>query len=702
MLSGTGCVRVSKVSDVEELKTRVGKLEQRAEAIESSIKVNERMAALEARLAELSRPAVAAPVAPLSSDPAAQTAAPATVPVAAPVAAVSAAAAHPERFGGEYRQGIGTDPPSLDPAQISDTTSHRVGLNIFEGLVEFKDEDLSVVPLLARSWEVSPDGRVYTFEIRPGVKFHTGREVTAEDFVYSFRRLLDPKTASVRAWLFDEVLGYPVFKAIQSARGQLKYQADGQYEKVEATRIEEAIRFLDAVDKEHLTRAEIPEPDKVLATIAKARGVLKQLADALAQGREAAKAVAVDAALMQELEAPKFEDYVKKGIAAPAPMTLRIELAKPFAPFLTVLAMPNAGVVPREEIEKWGDRFSEHPVGTGPFKFASWQHNVVVELEAFKDYFLGRPYLDKMRFRVIPDESVRLNEFEIGNLEHVNEVPDEKYETIKATKDYPGVLEECETLSTFYMGFNMTKKPFDDLRVRQAFSHAIDKHTILNVIRRGRGKVANGVLPPGMPAYNPELKASDYDKEKAIALLKEAGYEDRTKLGELEYWYNATSSNDPNARLAEVIQQNLLQIGVKVKLQTTDWSTYLKKVDRGELALFRMAWVADYPDPDNFLYILFHSKNRGEAGNYSMYNNPKVDELLERGRTTLGMADRVKIYQELEKQIVADSPWTFLYHSRQPFLRKPYVKGVVFTPLGNDAIRMRGAWLDQSQMKPGN
>ncbi len=705
-LSSAGCVRYSKTSKIDELESKIEKLERRTEDLEESLRINERMASLESRLALLSRPVTMVPAsAQAVTVPAVAAPASALQAEAAPVAAVPGAVLGTTRtrdnrgmYGGEYRQGIATDPPNIDPARLSDTTSHRVGMTLFEGLVEFSEEDLSVVPLIASSWDVSEDGTVFTFKIRDDVKFHNGRLVTAEDFVYSYSRMLDPKTAAERAWLFEEVLGYKQFEALLAARGQLKFVVDGNFAKVELKRVERALKSLEVVTRPELERSGVSDVDGVLEAGERARIKMEEVAEAARQGQDALGQVKAEPELMtalKTLNGLQVRDFISRGLTTPDSHTLRIELRRPFAPFLSILAMPNAAVVPKEEAEKWGDQFSQHPVGTGPFQFVSWTPHVSVEVKAFDDYFLGRPYVDSMRFRVIPDTVARLYEFQVGNLESINQIADEKYESIKANTDFPGVLQEKATLNTYYMGFNVTLKPFDNKLVRQAFNYAIRKDTIVNVIRRGRGSVAEGVLPPGLPSYNPELKGYSYNKQKAIELLKEAGYEDRSKLGVIEYWYNATGPNDPNAKLAEVIQQNLREIGVETKLQSTDWGTYLKKLDRGELAMFRLGWVADYPDADNFMYILFHSSMHGEAGNHTYFANAEVDELLEKGRTTADREKRTAYYRRAEEIIVEEAPWIFLYHAKQTFLHKPYVKGATLTGMGPDATQLRHAWLDK-------
>ncbi|MBI3890154.1 MAG: ABC transporter substrate-binding protein [Candidatus Wallbacteria bacterium] len=598
--------------------------------------------------------------------------------------------------GGIYRQGLPTDPPSLDPAHFTDTTSWRVALNLFDGLVE-QGDDLAPAPAIARSWDVSPDGTVYTFHLADGVRFHNGRTVTAQDFVYSYRRLLEPRTASERAWILEEVLGNRPFAALGKARAVLSAYADGRAEKLGLPRLKEALAALGRVDAATLDRAGVPGAGRVLALAARARQALVSVESA--SGARTPGTVGVEAGLLRELGQLELGDFVSRGLTAPDRLTFRIELGRPFAPLLGLLTLPNGAVVPHEEVERLGESFSRHPVGTGPFRFVSWQANVSLELAAFPGHFRGPPLLAGIRFRTLPDGVARLNEFEVGNLDSVNEVPDEKYEAIRANPRYSGVLEEAPMLSTYYIGFNVTKKPFDDPLVRRAFSHAIRKDAILRVLRRGRGTVARGVLPPGMPGYDPGLAGYELDQAKARELLARARDGDPRKLGPIQYWYNAAAANDPNALLAEAVQQQLREIGVETKLASTDWGTYLGKLDRGEAPMFRLAWVAVFADPDAFLFPLFHSTMRGQSGNTTFYSNPLVDELLERARTTMDLSRRLALYGQAERLIVADAVWIPLFHSRPAFLRKPWVHGAKLTAAGPDAMKMRGIWLEEPALR---
>jgi ABC-type transport system substrate-binding protein len=695
-----GCCRITRTSELDDTKARVAKLEQRLDEVEKNLQLGARLSTMEAQLAQLTAVRTAAPVAAeaapqaVGAQPSPQAAVIPAVPPSAGARSASTAREHPERYGGVYRMSIAVEPPNIDPAHISDTTSHRVASHIFEGLVEFSEDDLSVQPLLARTWTVSPDGMVFTFELRDDVKFHNGRLCTAEDFVYSFARLLEPKTASERTWLMEEVLGYRPFAALLAARGQLKYVADGQFDRVEAARVEEARAKLACVKLDLLEKAGVSEAPALVKAAEAAAAKLAEIATALGGDKSTLTRVAVPAEMLAPFQDLELSRFISRGLTAPGKFQLRIELGRPFAPFLAVLAMPNAAAIPKEVAEEFGDRFGQHAVGTGPFKLMKWEKQVSLELAAFEDYFGGRPYLDGIRFRILPDDMARLNEFEIGNLDAITEIPDTKYDTIKADPNFPGVIKEVSTLYIASLGFNCTRQPFDNRLVRQAFNHAVRRDIILNVIRHGRGVLAKGILPPGLKAYDPALTGYDYDPKKALELLKQAGYDDPKKLGVIEYWFNATGPNDPNAKLAEVIQQNLLELGVEVKLQSTEWGTYLKKMDRGELSLFKAGWVADYPDPDNFLFVLFHTSMKGGAGNHAYYSNPEVDALLDQGRTTADPAARILLYRKAERQIMTDAPWLPLYHPKQVYMHKQHVKDAKLSAMGPDAMRLRKVWLD--------
>lgn len=654
-----GCLTVTRTRQLERLEDTLASTERRHQ---SEVQV------LERRIAELERQAREGEAGPGASP----------LPENDP--------ADPRRFGGTYRQAIATDPPKLDPAHLQDTTSHRIGAQMLEGLVEF-DENLGVVPLIAESWELSQDRRTYTFRIRPGVRFHHGREVVAEDFAWSFARVLDPATVSPRTWLFDRILGYSLFQKLRRCLKPLQQVRDG--EDLDRSAYRDLAQQLVDLTLDDVQAIGHPE----------AAGVEILGSELAAFLRDSSRSGQAEG-LLQRVQALESSDFLRLGLQAPDPRTFVVRLERPFAPFLSVLAMVNAAVVPREKVEELGEDFGFQPVGTGPFRFVSWKRAVSVELEAFEDYFQGRPYLDRMTFRVIPDGVTRLTEFEVGNLESVNEIPDEKYEEIRDDPDFPGVLVECPTLHVFYIAMNVEKPPFDDLRVRQAFVHAVDPRPIIEKIRKGRGQVARGPIPPGLDAYDPYFQGLDYDPERARELLAEAGYADPSELGVVEFWTNSTSPQDRNSKIAAVFQQYLRDIGVQVELRTVDWGTFLDMVDRGDPAIMRQAWVADYPDADNFLHVLFHSSSIGQ-GNASRYRDPEVDRWLDQARESPDPSERVELYRRAQRHIVAQAPWIPLYHELDTYMHKPWVRDVVLNGRGPDAVRYKRVWLDHALREKG-
>ncbi|UCE05134.1 MAG: ABC transporter substrate-binding protein, partial [bacterium] len=290
------------------------------------------------------------------------------------------------RYGGKFSVPLSSEPESLDPAYITDIYAVTIANNLFDGLVEF-DKDLNIVPAIAELWKISRDRKLYTFHLQKGVKFHNGREVTAEDFVFSITRILNPETHSPVASLFLNIKGAKVFH-------------EGQCSEVEGLKI--------------------------------------------------------------------LDRY-----------TIQIQLDEPFAPFLSILAMANAKVIPKELA---GPNFSQHPVGTGPFKFSSWKDGKEIILTVNENYFLGRPYLDTLNFQIYPNivwEKI-FDDFERGFLDQ-SIIPSNKYNLIITDPQYQKnyKLVSKPTLNLVYVGINCKIKPLDDVRIRQALSLAVDTEKIV-------------------------------------------------------------------------------------------------------------------------------------------------------------------------------------------------------------------------------
>lgn len=604
-------------------------------------------------------------------------------PLPTPPAAPEVLPATPRgiRFGGDLRLALSTDPPTLDPVRVEDTTSFQVGVQIMEGLLEL-DEDLTLTPVIAERWEVSPDRKTYTFHLRRGVKFHNGRELTAEDCAYSFSRNLDPKALGVRTHLFDRILGYAPFTALRRVAAAMVERGDG--EEVDADEVAPQVAVLRALDRVALARLGHPRPAEVAAL---AQEVVAKWEDA-AHGRSPEKLQAAVGKL-------PVQEFLARGLEAPDRYTFVVRLSRPFAPFLYNLPMVNAAIVPREEIEGKGEDFAFHPVGAGPFRFVSWEHDVGITLEAFPDYFRGRAPVDRLRYRILPDAVVRLGEFELGNLDALGRVPDERYPAIKAQVEagtYPAVFREYPLLHVFYLGLNPNRAPFDDVRVRRAFNHAVNKQLIVDKVRKGQGVVARGPLPPSFPAFDPALEGYGFDPAKAKALLAEARADAGGELAEATLWFNTATGQDANAKIAEVVQAQLADVGVELGLNGLAWGTYLDRVHRCEPAMFRLAWLPSHPNGDGLLYALFRS---GSDSNATCYSNPEVDQLLDAARGEHDDATRIGLYRDAQRRIVDDAVWIPLFHATETFLSSKKLQGVRLNARGVDAIRWRTAWFEK-------
>ena len=506
----------------------------------------------------------------------------------------------PAEQGAPYRRPLGNDPVTLDPARISDVYSRSVAHQIFDGLVQF-DQTLTIMPALAEFWRASRDGLTWTFTLRKGVKFHHGREVTADDVVYSFTRLLDPRLKSGAADLFSVIKGAPDFRA-----GKAK-----------------TVSGLTALDRHRV---------EVVLT-----------------------------------DAP--------------------------APFVALAAVGHAKIVPRDVAEAQGDAFGQRPVGTGPFRFVGWERGKEIVLAANPEYFEGVPRLSHVVYRIFPGERFDTvnDEFERGQLEDSplpGRMTPADYRRI--VTDPKHVYVKRSMFSLRFYGLNTRLKPLDDPRVRQAINHAIDRESIIQSTYLGRHPAARGILPPGTPGFNPTLTGYAYDPARARVLLAQAGYPGGRGAPLITIW---SGVKDPVAREHELIRTALEAVGLRVEFAyQTDWPVLSREMAAGRLPAFLYAWYADYPDPDTFLFELFHSKS---PRNFTRYANPAVDGLLEQARRTVDIQHRLELYRRAEKLIMDDAPIVPFWHYAYERRFQPYVKSVEVNGLGDPYIPLRKVWLDR-------
>ena len=366
-------------------------------------------------------------------------------------------------------------------------------------------------------------------------------------------------------------------------------------------------------------------------------------------------------------------------ITAVDEFTVQIRLKTAYAPFIYTIAITPFSIVSPTAVQKWGDAFSNNPVGTGPFKFVQWDRQDKVVLAANDAYWGGRPMLDRVIFRSIPDNSVRLIELQQGSL-HAMEFPNP--DDLQQIRD-DATLELLSQpgMSIGYLAMNMDKPPFDNLKVRLAINHAINKPVIIEHLYQGLGIPAKNPIPPTLWSYDDSIEAYAYNPELAKQLLTEAGYPDgfETTLWALP----VPRPYIPDGRaLAEVLQSELRNIGIETKIVTFDWGTYLEKTKNGEHDIAMLGWSADLGDPDNFLYFLL-SKSSAEkpAGNIAFYRSDEMQNVLEQARATTDREKRVSLYQEAQQIFHKDVPWVPLAHAKQILVINKKVKNLKLHPL---------------------
>jgi peptide/nickel transport system substrate-binding protein/oligopeptide transport system substrate-binding protein len=374
--------------------------------------------------------------------------------------------------------------------------------------------------------------------------------------------------------------------------------------------------------------------------------------------------------------------------------TLEVRLAAPFAPFLYLVAYDAAAVVPREEVDRLGDDFATNPVGTGAFRLARWRRDDELVLERFPGHFRGPALLDAVAFRILPEDLTRLNEYRAGQLD-VTGVPASYCRVVEADPRLRADLATWATLGTQGLRFNVESAPWTHMRARQAVAHAIDASLVVKTVQYGCGVPARGILPPAIPGAPAAEARLPYDPPRARRLLADAGVTSGPGRPRLTYHYN---TGTPNQRLAELLQAQLRDVGIDLQLRRLDWAAYLTLVDEGRAGFYRQAWIADYPDPENFLTVLFHSRNVGAAGNTSRYRSPVVDRWLDEADAMAAGPERDRRYAEAERRIIDDAVYIPLFHLTSRALVREHVKELERSPLSSAPeflSPLRKVWLER-------
>ena len=362
------------------------------------------------------------------------------------------------------------------------------------------------------------------------------------------------------------------------------------------------------------------------------------------------------------------------GIKVIDDYTLQINIDAPKAYFLAKLTHSPAFVIDRTNVQS-DEKWWQNPNGTGPFQLRKWKEDELLILKQNDIYYRELAKIEYAVFRLwggIPMQMYETNETDVTDvfLDDIERVLDPSNPLNKELITAP-------ELSLHYIGFNATKPPFDDPNVRRAFSHAIDKNKIIEVVLKSTVKRADGILPLGMPGYNENLSGLSFDVDRAKELIRQSKYKDVSNLPKITFTTSGLGDiSDLNAALIDMWQKNL---GVEVEVRQLEPEVYFQVLKQEKDELFESGWVADYPDPENFLDILFHSGSEENTGEYS---NAEVNALLEQARVEQDVAARMKLYQEIEQILVNDAACLPLFFDVNYVLVKPYVEDYVVTPMG--------------------
>jgi peptide/nickel transport system substrate-binding protein len=501
---------------------------------------------------------------------------------------------------------------TLDPAFAKSQAIMWAVHQLYNTLVEI-DEHMNIVPSAAKSWNISADNLTFIFHLRTDIFFHDNkllfgnkkRLLTAEDVVYSFKRIVDKNTASSGAWIFNN-----------------------------------------RIDSEN-------------------------------------------------------------GFKAIDDSTFQLRLIKPFNPILGILSMQYCSIIPHEAVEKYGRDFRRNPCGTGPFSFIAWEEGQALILKKNESYFekdsTGNqlPYLDGIKISFFDNKATEFLEFQQGRLDFINDI-DASFKDEVLTKtgelrnEWQGkiILNKHPYLNIEYLGFLtdttnelLKSSPLKNKKIRQAINYGIDKKKMMLYVRNSIGTAAeNGFIPAGFPSIDSMVTGYVYNQPKALRLLREAGYPNGVGLLPIKLL-----TIPQYADLGTYIANDLQQIGIKVQVEATQKSLLLEQTSKSQALFFRGSWIADYPDPENYLSV-FYSDNPAPP-NYTRYKNPAFDRLYEKALAEKNDSIRSKIYQQADQLVINDAPVVPLWYDMVLHLVHPYVKG--FVPNSLNLLELRRVKLNK-------
>lgn len=362
--------------------------------------------------------------------------------------------------------------------------------------------------------------------------------------------------------------------------------------------------------------------------------------------------------------------------------TVEFTLTAANATFLPNLGITTFGIISPAALKEYGENIKDHPVGTGPFKFQEWKPNDSIILVKNDKYWVADlPKLDKLMFKVIPDNSARLTALKNGEIDLMDGINQSDLSSVEQNAKLQVFKRPAGSLG--YLTFNLAKPPYDQVKVRQAINHAINKKGIIDAFYGSVAKPAKNMMPPFIWGYNNEIEGYDYNPEKAKKLLAEAGFPNGFET-EFSIMSTDRSYLPQPTKVAEAIKSDLAKVGIDVKISNYEWATYLNKIlVKAEFSFAGIGRISENGDPDNFLFTMLSSES---VQNRSGYKNERVDELLRKAQTTLDKTERTNLYKEVQQLVIEDAPTIPLAYVETPLAGGTYVKGYIPHAIGYESL----------------
>ncbi|HYX92143.1 MAG TPA: ABC transporter substrate-binding protein [Myxococcaceae bacterium] len=637
-----------------------------------------------------------------------------------------------------------TEPEYLDPNLLTGHPDARAADLMFEGLTEYHPRTLAPQPAVAERWEVGDDLMHFTFHLRKEARWSDGTPITAWDAVYSWERLLDPVTAGRYAQQLYFVKNAEAYNSGRAKEAQvdLVLRAEPRGDAPERGRLAAGtvVDVLDSNQKDSAgapvtstnrrrVRAAMPlrrSPDpnaEIVEQVTPADDL--HLEDSLDQGKPGwvkvqwpsrdlygwlpSDAVAYPDAGKHWLKvraqggggaqgwAPAEvlpATYRVLGLRVDDPYTLEVTLHSPAAFFLYQTSHTAARLVPRQAIERFGPRWTrpENVVTNGAFHLV--EHRVRDKMVFVKsDTYWGRDdvQLEKVIAYTLEDHHATANLYKAGDTDLIvsNELPNEYVAPLKGKKD----MRINTRFSSYFYRLNVTRKPLNDKRVRQALSYALDRNEVVTALKVGH-KPATGLVPPGIEGYTPAV-GHEFNPAKARRLLAEAGYPDGKGFPPLAILYN---TREDHKMVAAVVQENWRRnLGIEVTLENREWKTYLKDTHGMNYDIARYAWIGDYPDPNTFLEMFVTNGGNNETG----WSSPAYDAKLAASARERDPAKRMQLLHELEEILNEEVPLIPIYWYAEWELVKPYVQGWDYNLIDKHVIHKVRLLLDTKYAQAG-